>query len=113
MKVSKDEILFIYDSRDIDQRERLLYLKSLKQVVTRELDIQRNDLNQLMLADLAKKLNVSEKDLVRQDLEFTIGDLMDLNKDDFLDYLSSNITKLKTPIAVYHDHAKFLSQDAT
>lgn len=108
MKVSEKEILFIYDSADLQQREALAYAKSLKHFVIKELDIQKDQLTQLHLATLADKLEVAEKDLIKSELELQVSGVLDLEIPDFLDYLCSNLKMLKTPIAVYHDHAQFV-----
>ena len=108
MKVSEKEILFIYDSSDMQQREGLAYTKSLRHFEVKEIDIRKDKLTQLQLSNLAKRLNVSSKALMRTDNESHFGDVMDLDEHDFLDYLSSNLYMLKTPIAVYYDHAKFV-----
>ncbi|WP_421762576.1 hypothetical protein [Ekhidna sp.] len=108
MKVSEKEILFIYNSADLQQREALAYAKSLKHYVIKELEIQKDQLTQLHLATLAKRLSVPEKDLIKPDFEMPVSGVLDLDTHDFLDYLSSNLRMLRTPIAVFHDHAIFI-----
>jgi len=108
MKVSKNEILFIYDSSDMQQREGLAYAKSLRHYEVKEIDIQNDSITQLQLSQLAKKLGVSDKELMRTDNESHFSELMDLDGHDMLDYLASNLKMIKTPIAVYHDQAKFI-----
>ena len=108
MKVSKNEILFIYDSSDMQQREGLAYAKSLRHYEAKELDVQNDLITQLQLSNLSKKLGVTVKELIRVDNESHFSEVMDLDGHDMLDYLASNLKMLKTPIAVYHDHAKFI-----
>lgn len=108
MKVSENEILFIYDSSDMQQREGLAYARSLKHFEVKELDIQHDNITQLQLSDLCEKLGVSGKELMRTDNESHFSELMDLDSHDMLDYLASNLRMLNTPIAVYHNHAKFI-----
>lgn len=108
MKVSENEILFIYDSSDMQQREGLAYAKSMRHFEVKEMDVRKDKMTQLQLSKLAKSLNVSNKELMRRDNASHFGDVMDLDGHDFLDYLSSNLYMLKTPIVVYHDHAKFI-----
>ena len=108
MKVSKNEILFIYDSSDMQQREGLAYAKSLRHYEVKELDVQNNSITQLHLSNLSRKLGIDSKELIRTDNESHFSEVMDLDGHDMLDYLASNLEMLKTPIAVYHDHAKFV-----
>lgn len=108
MRVSKNELLFIYDSSDMQQREGLAYAKSLRHYEVKEIDVQNDSITQLQLSNLSKKLGVADKDLMRTDNESHFSELMDLDGHDMLDYLVSNLGMLKTPIAVYHDHAKFV-----
>ncbi|SNS82093.1 hypothetical protein SAMN05421640_1377 [Ekhidna lutea] len=108
MKVSKNEILYIYDSSDIQQREGLIYAKSLRHYETKELDIRHDKITQLQLSNLAEKLGIKAKKLINVDGEIQLSEVMELDSHDFLDYLSSNLEMLKTPIAVYHDHALFV-----
>ncbi|WP_425391862.1 hypothetical protein [Ekhidna sp.] len=108
MKVSKNEILFIYDSSDMQQREGLAYIKSLKHYEVKELDVTKDEMTQLQLSNLATRLAVSDKELMRTDKESHFSEVMNLDGHDFLDYLASNLEMLKTPIAVYSDRAKFV-----
>ena len=108
MRVSKNELLFIYDSSDMQQREGLAYAKSLRHYEVKELDVQNDSITQLQLSNLSEKLGVTAKELIRVDNESHFSEVMDLDGHDMLDYLASNLKMLKTPIAVYHDHAKFV-----
>ncbi|WP_420315695.1 hypothetical protein [Ekhidna sp.] len=108
MKVNENEILFIYDSADLQQREILAHATCLKNFKIKEFDIQKEQLTQLQLLSLTKRLNVQVKDLISSDFELQISGVMDLDTHDFLDYLSSNLKMLRTPILVYHDHARFV-----
>jgi arsenate reductase-like glutaredoxin family protein len=108
MKVSENEILFIYDSADIQQREGLAYAKSLRHYKIKELDIKKDKLTQLQLSNIARFLNVSPSEMLNPDSESNISDVMNLDNNDFLYYLVSNLTMLRMPIAVYSDHARFI-----
>lgn len=101
MKVSEDEILFIYNSVDSQQYEGLIYVKALRQYKITELDVTRDTLTPLQLGDIAKSLNVAVKEMLIPDSELSIGDVMDLDDNNFLDYLASNLIMLRTPIVVY------------
>jgi len=103
MEIKENEVLFIYDADDMQQKEGLAYAKSLKHYEVKEVNIRKDKLSQLQLTSIADRLGVEPEDLLKDSADKT-----SLDAHDFLDYLKSNLTELKTPIAVYKNKAKFI-----
>lgn len=110
MKVSKNEILLIYNSSYLHDRETLAYAKSLKNHELKEFDLQNNSLNETQLNQITKRMDVKPNELINTKstkyLRYYFD--TDLTQKSTLKVLKRNPGMIKTPIAVYNDHAEFI-----
>ena len=110
MKVAKNEMLLIYNSSFMQDREALAYAKSLKNHKLKEFDLQHNSLTGTQLNQISKQLDVKPKELIDTKspkyLRYYFN--MDLTPKSTLKALNQNPGMIKTPIAVYNDHAEFI-----
>lgn len=111
MKVTKSEILLIYNSSSIQDRAALAYAKSLKNHDLRGFDLQKNAMTETQLKQIAKLLAVKPKELIdtksAKYLRYFLN--TELSQKGILKVLKQNPGMIKTPIAVYNDHAQFIS----
>jgi len=110
MNVSKNEILLIYNSTQLQDRKALAYAKSVKDFDVKEIDLHNNRLTESQLKQLSQQLEVDPKELVdTQSTKFLrYFTQSDLSNKSTLKVLKKNPTMLKTPIAIYDDHADFI-----
>jgi len=108
MKVVKNEIFLIYNSKIIRDRETLAYAKALKSYVIKDLDITKDFLTQMQLAEIAQKLNVTMRGLLDKKSASENTNLLHLSEDDLFKVLKNNPDLLRTPIAIYPDKAAFI-----
>ena len=102
MNVEENEILFIYNSSDQQERQTFAYAQSSKEYKVKELDVEKDKLTATQLVQLADLLD-NEDELVKKDAPTT-----DLGENDFYEHLSRNLSNLNTPILVYIDKAKLI-----
>ncbi|HEX5170077.1 MAG TPA: hypothetical protein VFW11_12955 [Cyclobacteriaceae bacterium] len=110
MKVSGNEILFIYNSKSIQDRRSFGYASALQHYVIREFDIQKDTLTETQLMEIADLLRVTPSQLMDQHSSIFKSKFADvvLTDEDALTALKMNADLLQTPIAIYHDHAEFV-----
>jgi len=111
MKVSKDEILLIYNSNQLKDRKALVYAKSFQNHSVKEFDVQNNSLTESQLRQLSKRLEIDPVKLVdTQSTKYLryFSD-SDLSNKGTLKVLKKNPRMIKTPIAIYANGAEFIN----
>jgi len=108
MQISKNEILFIYNSNDLNDRQALGYAKSLPNHKVKEFDLQKNKFTELQVEQVAHMLEVDPVSLIdnRSDVYKKTYSEVDLTRNDALKAMACKPELIKTPIAVYNDQAK-------
>jgi arsenate reductase-like glutaredoxin family protein len=110
MKIAKNEILFIYNSQDLSDRQALGYISCLPNWKIKEVDLDKESFTELQIKQLADMLNVEPKEIVDQssDLYKKMYASASLSEKDMIKALSQSPKLIKTPIAVFHNQAKSL-----
>lgn len=110
MKIAENEILFIYNSQKLSDRQALGFINCLPRWKIKEVDLAKERLTELQLHQLADMLNVQPKEIVDKssDLYKKMYSGANLSGQDTITALSQNPELTKTPIAVFHNHAKNL-----
>jgi arsenate reductase-like glutaredoxin family protein len=111
MNVAKKELLLIYNSAQIKDREAYAYAKSLKDHKLKKIDLKNDSLTSTQLKQITQYLDVTPNELVDRKspkyLKYFSGTSM--SDKNTLKALKQNPGMIKTPIAVYHDSADFIS----
>ena len=104
LALNSSEYLLIYNSRDLQDREALGYLRSLKSVSINEQDISKDMLTETQLVEAAKMLDVAIPELLNSDVdsvhEFSSGEL--------LKFLRKKPSLLKTPFILSKNRSFFV-----
>ncbi len=110
MKVTKNEILFIYNSSNIQDRQALAYALSLKWQKVKTIDVQNNTLTQTQLKSIANTMDKSPEDLIDKNstkyLRYFFNS--DLSQKEILKTLQANPSMLNTPIMLKEDGGMFV-----
>lgn len=108
--MQKNEIKFLYNSANKDEREAYAYAISLRKHKINELDISKTKLTRIQLAQLATKLKVPVIELFDSKSSYYRDKIKgkEWEDNDLLLILTEEIEALKTPIMVYADKAVFL-----
>ncbi|GJM30158.1 MAG: hypothetical protein DHS20C17_27930 [Cyclobacteriaceae bacterium] len=108
MQIAKNEILFIYNSSDLQDRQALGYAKSLPDHIIKEVDLQRNKFTELQVQQIAEMLDVHPAGLIDEKSDIykkTYSDV-ELTRKGALKAMASKPQLMKTPIALYNDNAR-------
>ncbi len=107
MQISKKEILFIYNSNDLQDRQALGYAKSLPNHKVKELDLQKDNFTETQVKQIADLLEVEPVSLMDRSSDTFKKSFanVDLSGSDALKAMASKPELIKTPIAVYNDQA--------
>jgi len=110
MQIREHEILFIYNSNDIKDRKALGYVKSLKHLHIKEFDLYEDDFSEFQIEEIIQRLNIQPSELINKNSKLYLEKYSDkeLGHKDILKVLSQKPEMIKTPIALYHDHARFV-----
>jgi arsenate reductase len=110
LTVKDNEILLIYDSDKLTDRQALAYAKSLREYVVKERDIARDPLTETQLKRVADRLGVAVSELVdrQSDAYQDKYQSSSISEDHLLIALKNEPQLLRTPIAVYPDSAEFV-----
>lgn len=110
MKIAKNEILFIYNSQKLSDREALGYINCLPKWKIKEVNLDKDRLTELQIKQLADMLNFAPKEIIDKstDLYKRMYAGAGLSEKDTIKALSQNPELIKTPIAVFHNQAKRL-----
>ena len=110
MKVAKNEILFIYNSSNIQDRQALAYALSLKWQKVKTIDVQNNTLTQTQLKSIANTMDKNPEDLIDKNstkyLRYFFNS--DLSQKEILKTLQANPSMLNTPIMLKEDGGMFV-----
>ena len=110
MQIESNEILLIYDSNDLQDREALGYAQTLQHHKLKELDVSKETLTELQLEILSDKFGAKPRDLIDKTSEYYKEHYADkdVDREDILKIIKNNPGLLNTPIAVYKGKAHFL-----
>ncbi|HLT08463.1 MAG TPA: hypothetical protein VK014_13110 [Cyclobacteriaceae bacterium] len=108
--MKQNEIKFVYNSGKKDDREAYGYAQSLNKHKINELDVARTPLTSTQISELAQKLNVPIIELFDEKSSYYRDNVAgkDMDDNDLLTILKSEVDCLKTPIMVYENKAVFL-----
>jgi len=108
MQLSPKEILFIYNSNDLQDRQALGYAKSLPDHKIKEVDLQKDSFTELQVKQIADMLQVEPVSLIdkkSQTYQKSYAEV-ELTRSGALKAMASKPELIQTPIAVYYDQAK-------
>ena len=110
MKASKNEIIFIYNSGNIQDRKALAYVISLKRRKVKAFDVQHNSLTETQLKSIANSMEVPPEELLDKHstkyLKYFVD--TDLSQKEVLKALKQNSSMLNTPVVVHEKGADFV-----
>ncbi len=108
--IKDNEVLFIYNSNDMQERRALGYAKSLKNHKLKEKDLYKENLSETQIKEIANKIGEHPISLINKNSDLYKEEYNGLNYDeeDILKLIKNNPLIMKTPIAVYHDRASFV-----
>jgi predicted GNAT family acetyltransferase/arsenate reductase-like glutaredoxin family protein len=107
MQISKNEILFIYNSNDLQDRQALGYARSLPNHKIKEVDLQKDSFSETQIKQIADMLEIEPVSLVNSKSDIykrTYSDV-ELTGSGALKAMASKPELMKTPIALYNDQA--------
>lgn len=110
MNVEKNEILLIYNSGLLIDRQAFAYAKSLKDHQMKDIDLNQDQLTETQIKELSQKMGIEPKELIdKQSTEYLkYFSTTELTDNSTLKALKQNPAMMKTPIAIYHDRAEFV-----
>lgn len=110
MEIRDNELLFIYDSDNIKEREALGYVKSLQYHRVKEYDLRNDVFTELQLKEIAERLSVAPIDLMdhQSDVYNNKYAGTDLSEEDVLTALRHEPKLIRTPIILLQDQAHFM-----
>jgi arsenate reductase-like glutaredoxin family protein len=110
MKVSNNELILIYNSSNLHDRETVAFAKSLKHHEVKAIDVQKSLLTETQLMSIANKLEVEPEDLIDRQSTFYLRYYFDaeLSQKEALKVLKQNPAMINTPIVLYKGGADFV-----
>ncbi|HLT79893.1 MAG TPA: hypothetical protein VKZ86_02625 [Cyclobacteriaceae bacterium] len=110
MNVKANEILLIYNSQKMEDRKVLGYATPVQRQNLKERDISRDPLTETQLKGIANKLGIEVADLVdkQSDAYQDKYRSASMSEHDLLTALKNEPQLMRTPIAVYPEHAEFV-----
>ena len=109
MTIKHNELIFIYNRHRFKEKEAYAYAKSLPNYQLREMDVSEESLTPTQLEFIKRHCKCKFQDLVREPLNTEAdADWKNLNKTDFLEWLSKHPNWIKTPIVLWEDSGKIL-----
>lgn len=110
MKIEENEILLIYNSNDIQDRQALAYAKSLDGYKVKEYDVINHQFTSLHLEEIIQMLQINPSEIINKNSDEYQNKYLDskLERADVLKALENNPSLIKTPIAIYNDKARFV-----
>ena len=107
MEIAQKEILFIYNSNDLQDRQALAYAKSLPDYKIKELDLQKESLTETQVKQIADLLEIEPVLLIDQNSQIYQQSYSsaELTSNGALKAMASEPVLIKTPIAIYNDRA--------
>lgn len=111
MRVKNHEILYLYNSNLLFDRQNLGYLLALKDHVVKDLDVNEESVTERQLKNIAYKLNVNVDEMIdKRSMEYrSMMKNKDFEEEDVLRTIKHNPNLLRTPIAIYSDKAFFVN----
>lgn len=104
LALNSSEYILIYNSLDLQDREALGYLRSLRSVSINEQDISKDMLTTTQLVEAAKMLDVAIPELLNSDVD----NGHDFSTDEVLKILRNKPSLLKTPFILSKDRSFFV-----
>jgi len=113
-KPADNEIMFLYNSQKLSDKETYAYILSLHEHEINELDISKNDMTPTQISELADILGVRIIDLFDRSSEYFKENIEgnDLEETDLLNILIREKSALETPIMISKDGAKVVKSSS-
>ncbi len=110
MKVSKNELLLIYDSENHEDKKALGYAQSLQHHKLKEKDIRKEPLTDTQVEEIIEALGIAPEDIMDKQSEIYQKEYahVSLERYDILTAVSKNPELMRTPIAIREHTAKFV-----
>ena len=104
------ELKFIYNSTQIKEREALAYAKSLDQHYINEIDLSKETLTERQWAEIAKKLNLTVKELIDENNDYyqDVLEGKDFDDNDLLQVMKEHPQIIKSPIIDSDQFTRFI-----
>ena len=108
MQITQNEILFIYNSKNLQERQALGLAKSLPGHEIKEFDLQKDTFTETQVEELANILDVDPVSLIddKSDTYQKTYSKVSLTREGALTAIAKKPELMKSPIAVYNDQAK-------
>ncbi len=105
MNVKENELLFIYDSRNITDKRALAYAHTLNKLNIRELDLSKEHLTERQLVTISDILDEEIIDMVdhSKDLSEDKPNYRNFSDEELLKMLAHDPRHIQTPIAIVGD----------
>ena len=110
MKVHEDELLFIYNSNDLQDRESFGYASSAYGNKIKPIDLTKDSLTERQIKEIADRLGTNPEELINKNSDVFKREYGEISTDqeDVLKILKQRPVIMKTPIAIYADKADFV-----
>ncbi|MEQ8582169.1 MAG: hypothetical protein RIC30_03830 [Marinoscillum sp.] len=110
MEIAENELLFIYDSNDLQDREALAYAQSLKNYQVKTLDVRAHTFTEWQLQEILERLEVEPEDLINRRSAVYLKEYVgvELDREDTLKAIRKHTDLIKTPVVIYHDSARLI-----
>ncbi len=111
MNLESNEIILIYNSNSLKDREAKAYAEAMDNRKLRTIDIAKMPLTAMQLKQIAKHLNVSSEEMMDTSSEVYLNYFKNasLSEDDIFKAIVKNSSLMKTPIALYKYSGGFVS----
>ena len=102
MTIKDNEIILIYDSEDVQDREALGYAESLKHYEIKALDTRKHRFTELQIVEIADLLGINLSELINEQSETYLTEYakVKLDRSGILRALRAHTEMMKTPIAL-------------
>ena len=109
MTIKHNELVFIYNSKNMKEREALVYAKAIEYYRVREIDVSKVEITPTQIEFAQKHTGQGLKSFVRYPLNEDLNEkVSSMNERDLLTWLSGHPDYLRTPIALWKESGKIL-----
>ncbi len=109
METNKNEVKFFYNKKDLFERNLLAYAHA-NRIALNDCEVNTYPFTELELLEIADKLDVQIKDLIRNDLKLKKGAEY-FDAEDYAKILKQYPDYLRTPIAISSSQSKFVKSE--
>lgn len=110
MNIEKNEILLIYNSNKLRDREALGYAKTLKDHKVKELDLQNGKITQTQIEEVIRRMGISLENLLDKNSKLYEENISGKKMDELslLKLMEKNPEIIRTPISISEERAGFV-----